>query len=111
MWDFFYVKDVVEMMIYFVECVIGSGGFYNFGLGEVNMWLMFVCVIFVVFGCEFVIEFIDMFEIFCGKYQYYMCVDILKFCGIGYDCLMILFVEVVCDYVQGYFVIGKKFGD
>ncbi|HEY3250599.1 MAG TPA: ADP-glyceromanno-heptose 6-epimerase, partial [Ignavibacteria bacterium] len=61
--DFLYVKDAVDMTIYF-DPMIGKGknttGIYNIGSGNASTWIEMAAALFKALGTENNIEFIDM---------------------------------------------------
>ncbi|MDB6126940.1 MAG: rfaD [Verrucomicrobia bacterium] len=109
--DFLYVKDAIEMTLYFAEDAPDAGGLYNLGSGEANTWLTLTRAIFAALDREPAIDFIDMPEVLRGKYQYFTQADVTKLRITGYDRKMTPLASAVKDYVQGYLVPGKKLGE
>jgi ADP-L-glycero-D-manno-heptose 6-epimerase len=109
--DFLYVKDAVEMTLYFADKGASAGGLYNLGSGQASTWIELATAIFSALKREPRIEFIDMPEVLRDKYQYFTQADIAKLRGIGYAKPVTPLAEAVRDYVQGYLVPGKKLGE
>lgn len=108
--DFIYVKDAVEMTLFFdpfnqagKDCT----GIYNLGSGVANTWLTLANSIFKALGKEPVIEFIDMPDNLKNQYQYYTKAEMTKLDNAGHkkECMPI--EESVRDYVQNYLVNDK----
>ncbi len=99
--DFLYVKDAVDMTLYFWDNKIVSG-IYNIGTGEANSFHQFVNPVFKALGLKENIEYIDMPEILKEKYQYYTKADISKLRSAGYINHVTKIDEAVTDYVKNY---------
>lgn len=99
--DFLYVKDAVDMTLYFWDNKIVSG-IYNIGTGEANSFNQFVSPVFKALGLKENIEYIDMPEILKEKYQYYTKADISKLRSAGYINHVTKIDEAVTDYVKNY---------
>ncbi len=109
--DFLYVKDAVEMTLFFAEKGAAAGGLYNLGSGHASTWVELATAIFAALGREPRIEFIPMPEILRDKYQYFTQADISKLRDAGYDRPVTPLAGAVRDYVQNYLVPGKKLGE
>ncbi|MBK9331759.1 MAG: ADP-glyceromanno-heptose 6-epimerase [Ignavibacteria bacterium] len=99
--DFLYVKDAVEMTLFFRENKIVNG-IYNIGTGESNSFNEFVKPVFKALNIIENIEYFDMPEILREKYQYYTKADISKLRKAGYDKGIYKIEDAVTDYVGGY---------
>lgn len=99
--DFLYVKDAVDMTLFFRENKIVSG-IYNIGTGEANTFNELVKPIFSALNVPESIEYFDMPEILQSKYQYYTKADIKKLRDAGYINKVTDIKEAVTDYVSGY---------
>lgn len=99
--DFIYVKDVVDMTLFFHENKIVSG-LYNAGTGEANTFNDLVTPVFNALGKYTDIEYIDMPENLSGKYQDYTEADISKLRAAGYTKPITLVNDAVTDYVKNY---------
>lgn len=99
--DFLYVKDAVEMTLFFRENKIVNG-IYNIGTGESNSFNEFVKPVFNALDMKENIEYFDMPEILQEKYQYYTKADISKLRNAGYKKEIYKIEDAVTDYVAGY---------
>lgn len=99
--DFLYVKDAVDMTLYFWDNKIVSG-IYNIGTGKVNSFNELVRPIFKSLGLKENIEYFDMPEILKEKYQYYTQADIGKLRSAGYINEITKADDAVTDYVTNY---------
>lgn len=99
--DFIYVKDAVDMTLFFYDnpklC-----GLFNIGTGEVRSWNDLVNAVFVAMEVEPKIEYIDMPESIRNQYQYYTCADISKLRKTGYNEQTTTLEDAIKDYVQNY---------
>ena len=68
--DFIYVKDAVEMTLFFLENR-SSAGLFNVGSGTPNTWNKLAAAIFSAMGRQKNVEYVDMPETIRDKYQYY----------------------------------------
>lgn len=99
--DFIYVKDAVEMTIFFGENKI-INGIYNIGTGEANSFNSLVKPIFKSLGLKENIEYFDMPGILVNKYQNFTQADISKIRKAGYSNKMTSVEDAVNDYVSNY---------
>ena len=99
--DFVYVKDAVDVCLWFGDNWDASG-IYNVGTGTCRTWLDLARATFAAMGREPKIEFIDMPESLRAKYQYRTEADISKLRAAGYDRPMTTLEDGVRDYVQGW---------
>ncbi len=99
--DFIYVKDAVEMTLFFLEHP-DLGGLYNIGTGIARSWNDLAGAVFAAMGKEPAIEYIDMPEALRDKYQYFTQADIRKLRDAGYTAPTMPLEEAVADYVQNY---------
>jgi ADP-L-glycero-D-manno-heptose 6-epimerase len=103
--DFIYVKDAVEMTLYF-DPVSGGGknstGIYNIGTGIANSWLTLANAIFSALGKEPVIEFIDIPDNLKNQYQYYTKAEMGKLSSAGYNKNCMAIEDSVKEYVQKF---------
>lgn len=75
--DFIYVKDAVEMTLFFLDHP-EVNGIFNIGGGEARTWNEVAAALFQATGKPVDIEYIPMPEGLRGKYQYYTCADMTK---------------------------------
>ncbi|MEO8447429.1 MAG: ADP-glyceromanno-heptose 6-epimerase [bacterium] len=99
--DFLYVKDAVDMTLFFWDNRIVSG-IYNIGTGEAHSFNELVKPIFTSMGVKENIEYFDMPEILKEKYQYYTKADISKLRNAGYINEVAKIDDTVTDYVSNY---------
>jgi ADP-L-glycero-D-manno-heptose 6-epimerase len=99
--DFIYVKDAVEMTLFFFDnpqlC-----GLYNIGTGVARTWNDLVNAVFAAMNRGANIEYIEMPESIRNQYQYYTCADIIKLHEAGYDKGLTSLEDAIRDYVQNY---------
>lgn len=108
--DFVYVKDAVEMTLFFLEDR-NIGGLFNIGSGVANTWNGLASWIFGALGKPLSIDYVEMPETIREKYQYYTCADVSKIRQAGYSKEMTPLEVAVKDYVQNYLVGGKRLGE
>lgn len=99
--DFVYVKDAVNMALYFVENK-NVNGIYNVGTGNARTWKDLVTALFNAVGKPVNIEFIDMPEELRGKYQYFTQANLDKIRAAGYKDEITSLESGVEDYVKNY---------
>jgi ADP-L-glycero-D-manno-heptose 6-epimerase len=99
--DFLYVKDAVDMTIFFHENKIVNG-IYNIGTGKANGFNSLVKPIFKAMNIPESIEYFDMPEELKSKYQYYTEADVSKIISAGYKNKITPVDESVTDYVENY---------
>lgn len=99
--DFIYVKDAVDMTIFFGENKI-INGIYNIGTGKANSFNSLVKPIFKSLGLKENIEYFDMPEVLVNKYQNFTQADISKIRKAGYSKEMTDVEDAVSDYVSYY---------
>ncbi len=104
--DFIYVKDAVEMTIFFMENKDASG-IFNIGTGEARTWNDLANALFSALGKEPNIEYIEMPEELKNKYQYFTQANITKIRNAGYDKPISSIEEGVADYVK--YMKGKEY--
>jgi ADP-L-glycero-D-manno-heptose 6-epimerase len=114
--DFLYVKDAVDMTIFFGNIPKkingqGTAGIYNIGSGEACTWLDLVNPIFEVLQKPKRIQYIEMPENLRARYQYYTCGSIKKLRSMGYEKSLTPLADAVKDYVANYLVPGKRLGE
>lgn len=99
--DFVYVKDAVDMTLYFLEHV-SENGIFNVGTGKAQTWVELVTALFNAVGKPVNIEFVDMPEDIREKYQYFTEANLQKIRRAGYDKNIMNVEEGVTDYVKNY---------
>ena len=104
--DFVYVKDAVEMALFFLDPAL-AGGAYNIGTGTARTWVDMMKALFQALGKEPRIEFVPMPEILREKYQYYTKADPGKIRRAGYNQPVSSLEAGVADYVR-YLEAGQQ---
>ncbi len=97
--DFIYVRDTVEMTLYFLEHP-DINGIFNIGTGKPRTWNDLVKAVFSAMGRELVIEYVEMPEEIRNKYQYLTKADISKLRVTGYDKETVTLEDAVREYVN-----------
>ncbi len=108
--DFIYIKDALEMVLFFFDNR-AIGGIFNIGTGKAQSWNDCADALFAAAGKKPVIEYIPMPEELRGKYQYFTQADLqhLRSAGCMYECMSLH--DSVADYVKNYLVPQKYLGD
>ncbi len=104
--DFIYVKDAVDMTLFFYDNPQISG-LFNIGTGKARTWNDLVKAVFAAMGKKPNIEYIEMPESIRNQYQYYTCADITNLRKAGYKKETIPLEDAIKDYVQNYLVKDK----
>ena len=103
--DFIYVKDAVEMTIFFDvinEKGRAQNGIYNIGTGTSHTWLEAADSVFKSLGREQSIEFINMPENIVNQYQYFSEAKIDKLRAAGYENKINSLDDSIKDYIVNY---------
>jgi ADP-L-glycero-D-manno-heptose 6-epimerase len=104
--DFIYVKDVLDVLLFFMENRKFSD-LYNLGTGTARSFNDLAKSVFLSMDKSVNIEFIDIPEDIKAKYQYYTCADMVKIRDAGYGKRFMSLEDSVSDYVQQYLMKGK----
>ena len=107
--DFVYVKDAVDMTLFFLE-KIDKNGIFNVGTGHAQTWVELVTTLFEAVGKPVNIEFVDMPEDIRGKYQYFTEANMNKIRTAGYYKPIMNVSKGVTDYVKNYLLKDVYFG-
>jgi len=99
--DFIYVKDAVEMTLFFLENK-DLNGIFNVGTGIPRSWNDLAKAVFSALGANPNIEYVDMPEEIRGKYQYFTKAEMEKIRKAGYTKPTLSLEEAVKDYVLNY---------
>ena len=99
--DFLYVKDAVDMTLFFFDNPKTSG-IYNLGAGKARTWNDLAKAVFAAMGKSPNIEYIDMPDSVRNQYQYFTEADITKLRLAGYKKQITSLEEAAADYVQNY---------
>ncbi len=108
--DFVYVKDAVEMTIFFdPQNPVGNSktGIYNIGSGRASSWNELASAIFKAMGKEINIEYVDMPDSLKNQYQYYSKANLDKIRHVGYVNDVTSIEDSVRDYVVNYLAKDK----
>ncbi|MFP4473158.1 MAG: ADP-glyceromanno-heptose 6-epimerase [Candidatus Omnitrophota bacterium] len=98
--DFVYVKDAVDMVMYFYDHP-DIGGIYNIGTGRARSWNDLARALFKAVDRQPQIEYIDMPEHLRPRYQYFTQAAMDKIRSAGYTAPLTSLDDAVADYV-GY---------
>jgi len=98
--DFIYIKDAVNMSLYFLENK--AGGLYNVGTGKARTWNDLVKSIFDALEKPTDIEFIDLPAEIADRYQYFTEARMDKIIKAGYPDEIFSLEKGVTDYVKNY---------
>ena len=107
--DFVYVKDAVDMTLWFADHPT-VGGVFNIGSGQANDWNRLITAIFTALGLAPNLEYIPMPEHLKGKYQYHTQAQMQKLAAAGYDRPLTILEDAVAEYVQDHLRPGKHLG-
>ncbi len=109
--DFLYVKDAVEMTLFFLDNP-KVAGLYNIGTGKARTWNDMVKAVFAAMGKKPNIRYIEMPENLRRQYQYYTQADVAKLRNAGYEKPTSTLEEAITDYVRNYLMphsyLGQK---
>jgi ADP-L-glycero-D-manno-heptose 6-epimerase len=99
--DFIYVKDAVDMTLFFMEHP-QVGGIYNIGTGTARRWNDCAHALFAACGKAVSIEYVPMPETIRKTYQYYTQADLkkLRHAGCRHECMSL--EEAIEEYVTAY---------
>jgi ADP-L-glycero-D-manno-heptose 6-epimerase len=104
--DFLYVKDAVDITLFFYDNPL-IGGLFNIGTGNARSWNDLVKAVFAAMGKKPNIEYIDMPDSIRNQYQYFTQADIAKLRSTGYKTLTTPLEDAIKDYVQNYLERGR----
>jgi len=104
--DFIYVKDAVEMTLFFLGHK-DKNGLFNIGTGSARSWNDLVSAIFNSMGKPMNIEYIEMPEYLREKYQYFTQAELTKLREAGYTKEISSIEKGVEDYVKNYLMKDK----
>jgi ADP-L-glycero-D-manno-heptose 6-epimerase len=107
--DFIYVKDAVDMTLFFLKKK-NKNGIYNIGSGKARTWNDLVTAIFKALNKPVKIEYIELPEYLVEKYQYFTEARIDKIKKAGYPHPITSLEDGVIDYVKSFLLAGKHLG-
>jgi ADP-L-glycero-D-manno-heptose 6-epimerase len=99
--DFLYIKDAVDMTLFFLDNHKISG-IFNIGTGTARTWNDLAKATFAAMNKEPNIEYIPMPEKLRDRYQYFTQADITKLGTAGYKKGPTSLEDAIKDYVQNY---------
>lgn len=97
--DFIYVKDVVDIVLFFMDHP-RINGIFNVGTGEARTWNDLARALFAAAGKLPRIEYIEMPEVLRPRYQYFTQADMTKLRNAGYTKPFTKLEDAVADYVR-----------
>ncbi len=105
--DFIYVKDAVNMTLFFLYNK-SVNGIFNIGTGKARTWNDLVASLFKALDMPVNIDYIDMPGYLRNKYQYFTQADVSKIVDAGFDIKKTYSLEEgVEDYVKNYLLKNK----
>jgi ADP-L-glycero-D-manno-heptose 6-epimerase len=106
--DFIYVKDLLQVLLHFMEHRQNSG-LYNLGTGEARSFLDLAHAVFSAMNRQPEIQFIDTPPDIRERYQYFTEADTTRLLAAGYQGGFRTFEKAVSDYVLHYLEPGKYY--
>lgn len=108
--DFIYVKDAVDMTLFFLENK-DKNGLYNVGSGKARTWNDLVTALFNAIGKPVKIEYINLPDHLANKYQYFTEAKLDKLKKAGYTKDTSLLEDRISDYVKNYLLQNNYLGN
>ncbi len=108
--DFIYIKDAVDMTLFFLDHPEATG-IYNIGTGQANSWNTLIKPVFHAMGREPNIEYIPMPDHLKSKYQYHTQADTQKIQTAGYTKTPTPIQKAVQDYTTNYLIPNQHLAD
>ena len=105
--DFIYIKDAVDMTLFFLDKP-NVNGLFNLGTGKARTWNDLVTAIFKSLNKPVNIEYIDLPEHLRDKYQYFTEAKMDKIKKAGFNSPITSLEDGVADYVKNY-LLGKQY--
>ena len=99
--DFVYVKDAVDMALYFLDHS-DKNGIFNVGAGKARTWNDLATSLFKAVGKPVNIEYVDLPQHLAEKYQYFTEATLSKIRSAGYEQPSTSLEDGVTDYVKNY---------
>jgi ADP-L-glycero-D-manno-heptose 6-epimerase len=99
--DFVYVKDAVDMTLFFLDKK-EKNGLFNIGAGKARTWNDLVKALFNAMGMPVNIEYINLPDKLADKYQYFTEASLDKLRSAGYKNPTASLEDGVADYVKNY---------
>jgi len=99
--DFVYVKDAVQMTLFFLNKP-AAAGLFNIGTGNARTWNDMVRAVFAAMDQKPNIRYVEMPESIRNQYQYFTQADITKLRKAGYKREITPLEDALNDYVKEY---------
>lgn len=97
--DFVYVKDAVDMTVFFYDNP-KVNGIFNIGTGQARTWNDLAKALFTAIGKRPNIQYIDMPEVLRDKYQNFTQANMAKLRTVGYSKAPTKLEDAIFDYVE-----------
>ena len=107
--DFIYVKDAVDIVMFFFKNS-QANGIFNVGTGKARSWNDLAKALFKAADQPVTIEYIDMPEVLKKQYQYFTEANLKKMRDSGYNKPIMNVRDGVMDYVKNYLLKDVYFG-
>jgi ADP-L-glycero-D-manno-heptose 6-epimerase len=107
--DFIYIKDAVDMTLFFWEKK-DKNGIFNIGSGKARTWNDLVTAIFNALNRPLNIEYIELPEYLAEKYQYFTEANLNKLKKTGSPLPQFSLEDGAADYVKNYLLKDKYLG-
>ncbi len=107
--DFIYIKDAVDMTLFFLDNP-DKNGLFNVGAGKARTWNDLVAALFKAMKKPSNIEYIDLPPHLLDKYQYFTEANINKLKVAGYSKSLASLEDGITNYVKNYLLNDKYFG-
>ncbi|HSP88723.1 MAG TPA: ADP-glyceromanno-heptose 6-epimerase [Ignavibacteriaceae bacterium] len=107
--DFIYIKDAVDMTLFFLDHP-DKNGLFNIGSGKARTWKDLITALFNAMNKKPAIEYFEMPSHLLEKYQYFTEAKIEKIKKAGYSKPLMSLEDGITDYVQNYLVKEKFLG-
>lgn len=105
--DFVYIKDAVEMTLFFID-KLDINGLFNLGTRKARTWNDLVTALFKAMNKPVNIEYIDLPKQLENTYQYFTEASMARIKKAGYNIPITSLEDGVTDYVQKY-LLGKLY--
>ena len=107
--DFIYVKDILDIITFFIQNPTTESGIYNFGTGQARTFLDLARNTFVAMGITENISYIDTPIDIRDAYQYFTEANMTKLRDAGYTKPFYSLEDGVSEYVKDYLIRDKYF--
>ena len=99
--DFIYVKDAVEMVLFFLEKT-NANGIFNIGSGKARTWNDLIKAAFSALNLKSNITYIEMPEELRDRYQYFTELNMTKLYSTGFSKTLTPLEDAISDYINNY---------